>query len=249
VSSPSLVALVGQAHDLLCRAPAITVLSGAGISAESGVPTYRGAGGLWRGFSAEDVASPEGFARDPRRVWQWHNERRLALKDVRPNAGHEALARLEEAVASRGGRFTLATQNIDGLHRAAGSRNVLELHGSILAMRCTRCGQRRDLGFEPVGDLPKCAQCGRIMRPAIVWFGEALPQQEWLAAAEAAASCDVLLSVGTSAVVYPAAGLIEIAAGAGAKTIEVNLEPTAASAAFSIVLQGKAGEILPRLVE
>jgi NAD-dependent deacetylase len=241
--------LIAQARQLVTHASSISVLTGAGISAESGVPTYRGSGGLWRGIDAQDVASPEGFRRDPRRVWQWHNERRMALKDVRPNAGHAALARLQLAVEARGGRFVLATQNVDGLHQAAGSRSVLELHGSILASRCSVCDERREIGSEPVADLPRCSKCGRLMRPAIVWFGETLPEDAWLAAAEAAATGEVFLTVGTSAVVYPAAGLIEIAAGAGARTIEVNLEPTAASTRVGLALRGKAGDILPRIVE
>jgi NAD-dependent deacetylase len=240
-------AAIDRARAMLTTARRVAVLTGAGISAESGVPTYRGAGGLWAAFNSADVASAEGFARDPARVWTWHNERRMGLADVRPNAAHHALARIEEAMRARGGRFTLITQNIDGLHQAAGSSNVLELHGSILHVRCTACGAGRHVGFECVDALPRCDACGAAMRPDIVWFGEMLPQDVWREALDAATWADVLVTVGTSAVVYPAAGLVEMAAGNGARTIEVNLEPTGLSEAVDISLIGKAGDLLPRL--
>ena len=148
----------------------------------------------------------------------------------------------------RGGRFCLATQNIDGLHQAAGSRNVLELHGTILKLRCDGCQGRKSIGFSEIDSLPHCPRCHRPMRPDIVWFGEQLPPEVWLAAREASAACDVFLIVGTSAVVYPAAGLIEVAAMAGARIIEVNLTPTAATSMVAIGLYGPAGQILPQLV-
>ena len=225
----------------------MAVLTGAGISAESGLPTYRGATGLWAGFSMKEFASPEGFAHDPQKVWGWHDERRMALAAVRPNAGHLALAELERRVNARGGQFALATQNVDGLHQAGGSKNVLELHGTILAVKCSRCERRREIGFEPITGVPRCS-CGAMMRPDIVWFGEMLPEAVWQSAFHAAAACDVFLTVGTSAVVYPAASLIEIAAAGGAKTVEVNLERTAASSSVDIALTGKAGDILPALL-
>ena len=239
---------IQQARAILAGARRVAVLTGAGISAESGVPTYRGVSGVWKAFSAKDMASPEGFARDPERVWAWHNDRRLALASIAPNAGHRALADLERLLADRGDRFDLATQNIDGLHQAAGSRNVHELHGTILAIYCVVCGKRRWLGFDPVDGLPRCESCGGLLRPAIVWFGEVLPRDVWLAAANAATSSDVFMTIGTSAVVYPAAGLVEMAIGAGARTIEVNLEPTPASTLVDVALHGPAGNILPRLV-
>jgi NAD-dependent deacetylase len=239
---------IAEVRRLLENARRVCAFTGAGISAESGIPTYRGTGGLWSGFSAEDLASPQGFARDPKRVWQWHNERRMALAAVKPNAGHTALAKLEEIVTSRGHAFTLATQNIDGLHQAAGSRSVLELHGTILTIRCDTCWYRRAIGFEPIEGIPFCPKCRTFMRPDIVWFGEMLPQDVWQRAAEAAAGADVLLAVGTSAVVYPAVGLIDLAARNGARTVEINLEPTAATGAMDIALHGKAGEILPAIL-
>jgi len=248
MATPTQDAPLARARDMLAGASRVAILTGAGISAESGVPTYRGASGVWKAFSAEDLASPEGFARDPERVWQWHNERRLALADIEPNAGHRALADLQRRLEAQGGRLDLATQNIDGLHQAAGSRNVLELHGSLLAIRCTACPERRYIGFEPADAIPRCASCGALMRPAIVWFGETLPQNVWLTAAEAAVTCDVFMTVGTSAVVYPAAGLVEMAVASGADSIEVNLEPTPASDLVDVALAGHAGEILPRLV-
>jgi NAD-dependent deacetylase len=237
-----------QARQWLHEAGAISLLTGAGISAESGLPTYRGAGGLWSGFSSQELASPEGFARDPQKVWNWHNERRMALAAVRPNAAHVALAELERQVSRRGGQFHLATQNIDGLHQAAGSRNVLELHGTILTIRCDGCQDRKPIGFEEIASVPRCSRCARPMRPDIVWFGEQLPAPVWRAAMAAAGKCEVFLTVGTSAVVYPAAGLIEVAASAGAKIIEVNLEPTSATTMADIALHAPAGEMLPQLV-
>jgi NAD-dependent deacetylase len=171
----------------------------------------------------------------------------MALAAVRPNAGHLALAELERRLKARGGQFTLATQNVDGLHQAGGSQNVLELHGTILAVKCSRCERRRKIGFEPIAGVPRC-ECGAMMRPDIVWFGEMLPEAVWQSAFQAASACDVFLTVGTSAVVYPAASLIEVAAGGGAKTVEVNLDRTAASSSVDIALTGKAGDILPTLL-
>lgn len=237
-----------RARELLQQAGSVSALTGAGISAESGVPTFRGHGGLWKHFRMEDVATPQAFARDPVGVWQWHNERRMQLKSIRPNPGHFALAELQRRVRARGGRFILATQNIDGLHQAAGSEDVRELHGSVTKMRCVACAHQEHIGFEPVEPVPVCPNCGQSLRPAVVWFGEVLPQAAWTAAAEAAGGCEAFLSVGTSATVYPAAGLIEAAVRAGAKTIEVNLEPTSVSQIVDIALHGKAGEILPRIV-
>ena len=238
---------VTRARDMLSGARRVAVLTGAGISVESGLPAYRGGSGMWTGFSMKEYASPEGFAADPEKVWDWHNQRRLALAQVRPNPGHAALAELERQIAARGGQFTLATQNVDGLHQAAGSRNVLELHGTILAVKCSRCEAARHIGFAPIQGVPRC-DCGGLMRPDIVWFGEALPPDVWEAAYRAASGCEVFLTVGTSAVVYPAAGLIEIAAASGARTVEVNPERTAVSNTVDFALCGNAGDVLPRLI-
>jgi len=233
---------------MLASAGRVVVLTGAGISAESGVPTFRGAGGMWVRVRVEDFATPAGFARDPEKVLRWYDERRMQLKDIAPNPGHRALAELQRQVTARGGRFTLVTQNIDGLHQAAGSQNVLELHGSLLALRCSGCDHRIRIGLEPAEPVQKCPDCGRYLRPDVVWFGEPLPADALSAAMDAAARCQLFLTVGTSAAIYPAAGLVDIAARAGAKTIEVNLEPTPATGVVDVALRGKAGEILPRLL-
>jgi NAD-dependent deacetylase len=241
---------LSAARRLLSAASRVTVLTGAGVSAESGIPTYRGAGGgLWDGLSVEQWATPEGFARDPQRVWKWYSDRRVQLGEVRPNPAHFALAELQRRLARRGGKLTLVTQNIDALHQAAGSEGVLELHGSLRKIRCTRCAYAADVGCEPIEELPACPRCASHVRPAVVWFGEALPPGIWEAAVEAAQNCDVFLAVGTSAAVYPAAGLVELAVGCGAQAIEVNVEATALSSLAAVALRGAAGEVLPGLVE
>ncbi|MBS3734510.1 MAG: NAD-dependent deacylase [Phycisphaerae bacterium] len=246
---------IARVRDLLGAARHVACLTGAGISAASGVPTYRGAhtgrtvgGALWDGLRVEDWATPAGYARDPQRVWKWYSDRRVQLGELAPNAGHVALAELEKRLTARGGAFTLATQNIDALHQRAGSVNVLALHGSLLRIRCSVCPYRREVGHEPIAAIPACPDCGARLRPDVVWFGEMLPQDVWTAAADAAGDCDVFLTAGTSAVVYPAAGLVEIAAATGATTVEVNLEPTPASSLVDVALQGPADELLPQLV-
>ncbi len=240
-------AAVARAREMLADAPRLAVLTGSGISAESGIQTFRGGGGLWKGTPIEDFATPDGFDRDPVGVWNWYAQRRAELDAARPNAAHEALARLQRDVLGRGGTFTLATQNIDGLHQAAGSTDAIELHGSMRSVRCRDCEHRREMPVEPVAAVPTCPRCGAAMRPDVVWFGEALPEAAYLPAVEAVAECSVLLAVGTSATVYPAAGLIEWAIGSGGKVIELNLEPTPATRMAAVALHGKAGELLPRL--
>jgi NAD-dependent deacetylase len=231
----------------LARASRVAVLTGAGVSAESGVPTFRDANGLWEGHDIEEVASPLAFARQPELVWRFYNQRRANLAHVRPNPGHLALSQLEERFPA--GDFALITQNVDGLHRRAGSRNVLELHGNLAFTRCTGCRNLTDRGTEPLPDLPHCDDCGAMLRPEIVWFGEALPEAVWDVAMEATYRCDVFLTVGTSAVVHPAAGLIGLAKRRGAKVVEVNPKPTAASGDVDVRLVGLSGVVLPKLVE
>ncbi len=192
------------------------------------------------------MATPSAFRHDPKLVWRFYNARRDNLRQARPNPAHRALVALEDRF---GERFTLATQNVDGLHRAAGSRRLLELHGSLLRVRCTGCEVVQERGTEPLAELPHCDECGALLRPDVVWFHEALPEDPWREASSAAGRCDCFLVVGTSAVVYPAAGLIESARRTGARVIEVNLERTAASRAADVGLYGAAGELLPRLVE
>jgi NAD-dependent deacetylase len=236
-----------RAAAALRAAERIAVLTGAGVSAESGVPTFRGAGGLWEGHRVEEVATPFAFERDPALVWRFYNMRRANLRTIRPNPGHHALVRLEERFGPD--RFTLITQNVDGLHRAAGSRHVLEVHGNIARVRCTECPQIEDRAGEALDDLPRCRSCGGLLRPDIVWFHESLPEDVWQEAEAAAARCQCFLVVGTSAIVYPAAGLIDTARVAGACVVEVNLAATAASRNVDVGLYGPSGQILPQLVQ
>lgn len=237
--------MIQQGREWLRAARRVAVLTGAGISAESGVPTFRGAGGLWRDRRPEDLATPQAFLRDPRLVWEWYDWRRQLLRGVEPNPGHVALASLECRDLAA---FALITQNVDGLHDRAGSRAVWKLHGDIWNVRCTECGRERRDERSPLPELPPRCDCGGLLRPGVVWFGEPLPEVALLAGAAAARDCDVMLVVGTSAVVYPAAGLVPLALGAGARVIEVNLEETPHSGAVNLSLRGKAGEILPELL-
>ncbi len=242
--SGSAVGLLEQARQWLQRARSVAVLTGAGISAESGVPTFRGPGGLWRQYRPEDLATPEAFRRDPRLVWEWYDWRRQRIAQAQPNAGHEALVRLEASKPS----FTLITQNVDGLHERAGSRRVIKLHGDIWIVRCLNCGREQRDERVPLPELPPRCECGGLLRPGVVWFGEALPPGAWEQAEAAARDAAVFLVVGTSAVVYPAAGLIPLAHSSGARVIEVNPEETPFSSLLDCSLRGPAGKILPALI-
>ncbi|MFP4036600.1 MAG: SIR2 family NAD-dependent protein deacylase [Desulfobacteraceae bacterium] len=227
----------------LAGARRVSVLTGAGISAESGVPTFRGADGLWKDYHATDLATPQAFARDPELVWEFYNWRRALISKVTFNPAHKALVELENRIPD----FTLITQNVDGLHLLAGSRNVLEIHGNLWRVRCTGCGrgtldQRSDLGR-----LPKCEECGALLRPDVVWFGESLDPDVLGRAVEAVRACEIMLVIGTSAVVQPAASMAMEAKRAGAAVAEINLEPTEQSKYMDYALQGKAGEIIPRV--
>jgi NAD-dependent deacetylase len=235
---------VHEAREWIAAAGSVAVLTGAGISAESGVPTFRGENGLWRKHKAEDLATPEAFARDPKLVWEWYNWRREVIAKALPNAGHKALVELE----IRKRNFTLITQNVDGLHDLAGSGTILKLHGDIWSLRCTQCGRKWPDRRAPLPTLPPHCACGGLARPGVVWFGEALPSGMMLEAEHAVESADVLLVVGTSAIVYPAAGLIPLAKSQGHKVVEVNSEATRFSEIVDCSLRGAAGEILPRLV-
>lgn len=224
----------------------IVVLTGAGISAESGIQTFRGAGGMWEGYRVEDVATPEAFARDPELVQKFYNLRRRRFLDgIEPNAAHRALARLEDEYE---GRLVLVTQNIDDLHEQGGSKEVWHMHGELLKSRCLRCDAvqecREDLG---VGS--ECSSCGAlgVLRPHIVWFGEMpfrMPEIE-----AALVEAEMFVAIGTSGLVYPAAGFVELARHGGARTVEINLEKTGASGTFHECLTGKAGEVVPGFVE
>ncbi len=222
----------------------VCVLTGAGISAESGIPTFRDAlTGLWAKFRPEELATPEAFERDPRLVWEWYEGRRTSVLAAQPNPGHRALAELARRVP----RLTLVTQNVDGLHERAGSTGVLEYHGNILRDRCMDEQAVRERVPGPDG-LPHCATCGALLRPDVVWFGEAIPAEPMRLADAAARSCDVFLSVGTSSLVYPAAGLAEIALRQGAAIIEVNPNPTDLSSCAEAALRGPSGQVLPELL-
>ena len=231
--------------EALRGAERVVALTGSGVSAESGVPTFREAQtGLWARFDPEELATPEAFARDPHLVWEWYAWRRSLVSEARPNAGHVALAELERRVP----RFALVTQNVDGLHARAGSRNVTELHGNILRSKCS-LEETVVEDFDEDEAPPVCPGCGAPLRPDVVWFGEALPGEAFRAASEAARACDVFLSVGTSSLVYPAAALPFEALENGAALVEINPHGTPLTPHAAHALRGRAGEVLPALVE
>jgi NAD-dependent deacetylase len=224
----------------------VCVLTGAGISAESGIPTFRDAQeGLWARYDPLDLATPEGFERDPELVWRWYEWRRELIRGAEPNPGHRALATLARRVPA----LTLVTQNVDGLHQRAGSAGVIEYHGNILRDRCTVEQVVVERSRTASGGLPRCASCGGLLRPDVVWFGEMIPRAALLSADAAAEDCDVFLSVGTSSLVYPAAGLAEAALRRGAIVIEVNPNPTDLSPNAAVLLRGPAGRLLPAVLE
>ena len=247
-------AALHHVRHLLQDAAHIALLTGAGVSAESGVPTFRDAQtGLWARFRAEDLATEEAFRRDPERVWDWYAERRVNMRDVRPNAGHVAVARFQQR---HPGRLTVITQNVDGLHEAAGSPGVLALHGNLFADAwldgCALARRPADacpVSWAEPGHPPRCAQCGSLVRPAVVWFGEGLPVDTLAAAQAAAHACEVMLVVGTSGQVWPAAGQAGSARRAGAKVIVVNPEATALDDEADALLRGPSASVLPRLLD
>ena len=224
----------------------VVVLTGAGVSAESGVPTFRDAqAGLWAHFRPEQLATVEAFEADPETVWSWYEWRRDLVERVEPNPGHLALAALEAMVP----RLTLVTQNVDGLHRRAGSREVIEFHGNLFDNLCLGCGR-------PAGDVPRpcpappqCQACGGLLRPGVIWFGEMIPPEALARSVAAARSCDLFLSVGTSSLVYPAAGLAESARTAGAMLVEINPQQTAFTKLADFVLAAPSGQAIPSLLE
>lgn len=236
---------IDELKKIITNSNKITVLTGAGISAESGVPTFRGTNGVWRNYQVTDVATPQAFARDPELVWEFYNWRRRLISKVSFNPGHKALVDLEKHVND----FTLTTQNVDGLHREAGSRRLLEIHGNLWVVRCTKCGTLTMNRSQDMGRLPKCVKCGGLLRPNVVWFGESLNPDILGKAIDAARNCELMLIVGTSAIVQPAASLAFKAKAAGAILAEINIERTPQSGQMDFVLTGKAGEILPMLIE
>ena len=271
-----------QVRERIAVAKAIVVLTGAGISADSGVPTFRGAGqasgsasdwpgsgghlpagrqvggsasggphgpphikdGLWRNFRAEDLATPEAFRRDPRLVWEWYNWRRELIATKQPNPAHYALAELEK----RPHAFDLVTQNVDGLHAKAVSRKLIELHGNIWKVRCTNCGAVDENLDVPIEIPPYCKRCNGLLRPHIVWFGEVLYAPDVLKSARAFESCDLMLVIGTSGIVQPAASFVSLAKDHGAFVVEINVTESAASPEVDALLLGRAAEIVPRLI-
>jgi NAD-dependent deacetylase len=225
----------------------VTVVTGAGVSAASGVPTFRGEDGLWSNFRVEDLATPEAFARDPDLVWKWYAWRRELVSACRPNRAHQVLA----AWSARYPQFTLITQNVDGLHERAGTRNVVRFHGSLWELACWKgCARSPSRWLDetvPISELPpRCPHCRGLARPGVVWFGEPIDRSV-LEASLAALDCDVCLVVGTSGLVYPAAGLADEARRRGAFTVEINPEPTEATDRFDLSIQGPAEEVLDRL--
>jgi NAD-dependent deacetylase len=239
---------VEAARAALAQARSIVVMTGAGISAESGIPTFRDAlTGLWSRFRPEDLATEEAFRRDPRTVWDWYAWRREQVAHVAPNAGHRALARLEQRATHRGAEFLLVTQNVVGLHGAAGSRRLVVLDGNIRRVKCLGAGhpaQAWPVDLHP----PPCPTCGSPLRPDVVWFGEMLPEGALEHAIAASGACDVFLCVGTSGLVEPAASLPRVALQAGAFVVEVKPDRTPLTAHASLALAGAAGAILPLLV-
>ena len=239
--------MTGPARELarqVASAKRLTVLTGSGVSAASGVPTFRDAGGLWKHFRPEELATPEAFARDPATVWEWYDWRRSRIVQARPNPAHDVLA----AWSRRFESFTLVTQNVDGLHERAGTANVLRFHGSIWEVGCaSRCGSSPRRWHDervPMPEIPPpCPHCGGLLRPGVVWFGEPI-DPDVAARAAAACACDVFLVVGTSSVVYPAAGLTDEARGCGAFTAEINPEPGART---KLPIAGRAEEVLPEV--
>ncbi len=231
--------------ELLRNAERAVALTGAGVSQESGVPTFRDAQiGLWAQYRPEDLATPEAFQRNPKLVWDWYAERRAKVNTVEPNPGHHALAEMGRRIPS----FILITQNVDGLHQKAGSREVIELHGNIRRVKCSECGQNAIRWQENSPEVPRCFSCGGLLRPDVVWFGEMLPAGALEAAAAAARNCRVFFSIGTSGLVQPAASLAYAAKSRGAALVEINLEPTPLTPLADFCLHGRAGQILPKLV-
>ena len=215
----------------------VVVFTGAGVSADSGVPTFRGPGGLWRNFRAEDLATPKAFRKDPRLVWEWYEWRRGLIRDALPNAAHEAIARVRDAI--------VVTQNVDGLHTLAGSRDVVELHGNIFRVRCMR-EQTTHIRREPFPKLPPQCACGALLRPDVVWFGEELPAHAVARAVGAMHTGDLLIVIGTSGVVYPAAGFVNIYKGL---SIEINPEASGVTSACAFTIAARAAAVTPQIID
>lgn len=233
----------------LLKAESVAVLTGAGVSAESGLATFRDPEeGLWAKYDPMDLATSGAFERDPELVTRWYHWRFTRARDVRPNPGHHALAQLASILARTGRELIIITQNIDGLHQRAGSERVIEIHGTIHRWRCTKTGREKPLSELAFDRFPVPSEHGGLMRPCVVWFGEMLPEAALRDTFAALQRCDLFLSVGTSATVQPAAGFIEIARSAGARTVEINKDPTPNTAGVDLALQGPSGVVLPEIM-
>ena len=239
---------IAKAYELVTNSNEIVVLTGAGISAESGIPTYRGEEGLWRNYDPHELATPEAFFKNPKLVWEWYDSRRAIMKNAKPNPGHFAITALEKEKKD----FTLITQNVDGLHFAAGTRNVIELHGSLWEIKCTEteCEKVEKNYQVPIPELPpKCDACGAVMKPNTVLFGEIIPMERIDRCLFAIEQCDLLLIVGTSGVVEPAASMGLIAKKSEKPVVEINIDVTPGTGLYDASVMGKSGEVLPLLVE
>jgi len=230
--------------DKLSDSKSIVFFTGAGISAESGIATFRGKEGLWNKFKPEELANFDAFMRNPELVWEWYNYRRKIVHEARPNAAHLTIAEMQNHFKE----VTVVTQNVDNLHRRAGSKKIFELHGNIERNFCVNCKKNHNEDLDFAHGVPKC-DCGGLIRPGVVWFGEYLPEDQFRGGELAAMKADVFFVVGTSAVVYPAAGLVYTARASGATIVEINIEETEISSSVNYSYFGKAGEILPRIFE
>jgi len=230
----------------LRKAERVAALTGAGVSQESGLRTFRDAQtGLWSQYKPTELASPKAYEKNPKLVWDWYAMRRAKVREVEPNPGHYALVEMSHRIPD----FSLITQNVDNLHRKAGSPHVIELHGNLQRVRCSSCGERPETWEDADGDVPHCESCGSLLRPDVVWFGESLPRAELEAAVQAARACQVFFSIGTSGLVQPAASLAYAAHNRGAVVVEINAEPTPLTHKVDFALHGKSGEIMPALVQ
>ena len=226
------------------KAYSVAVLTGAGISASSGIPTFRGKDGIWKKFKPEELANYNAFVKNPKLVWEWYDWRRNLIKNVRPNPAHYALVDLENIFKD----FAVITQNVDNLHSLAGSNKLIELHGNIMRNKCIECGKPFEGDFNLKEGIPKCTTCGGMIRPDVVWFGENLPEDQIMAAQELAMRCEVFFSIGTSSIVEPAASLPYMAKGNGAYLVEINIEETPLTGSANEFIQGTADKILPELI-
>ena len=229
----------------LAQAKSLLVITGAGISAESGIPTFRGADGLWKNYRAEELATLDAFERDPETVWQWYDWRRSIIGKAEPNPGHLAIKELEDMFES----FLLITQNVDGLHSRSGVKNIVEIHGNLWRVRCTREGKVSMLMDIPLKSIPPKCDCGAVLRPDVVWFGESIPSYALDLSFNILEQCDTLIVVGTSGVVYPVASFPQTVKDNGGYVVEVNVEPTPISAIADASLYGNSGDVLPMVVK